>query len=200
MNVTTDLNDLHCPEKSSNFLNVNIEVFKKKYNKNFQLLGNLKAREADAHYIRPVAAAENYRKVENLSPVLIQTTSEEMVESLQLVHELVDVVDRENRKLCVTLLRYNADKPESSFVQVRVFAGKREEKKSQQIVYVNFKLEGFFSLLDVKNSVYDKITTKENYCSIKCWGNLILFIVSFSIGVRMSWINRDKRNLLVLDE
>ena len=68
-----------------------------------------------------VIAAENFAREENLSPVLIPRMSKDMDEQLKLAHKVVDVVDRANRKFCLTLLRYNVDKPESSYAQVRVF-------------------------------------------------------------------------------
>ena len=86
--------------------------------------------------------------------------SRDMDEQLKLAHKVVDVVDRTNRKICVTLLRYNVDKPESSYAQVQFFARKKQDEKFQQVVYVNFKLEDPFYLLDVMNSVYDKVNTK----------------------------------------
>ena len=61
----------------------------------------------------------------------------------------------------MTLLRYNVDKPESSYAQVRLFARKKEDEKFQQVVYVNYKLEEFIYLLDVMNSVYDKVFTNQ---------------------------------------
>ena len=62
---------------------------------------------------------------------------------------MVDVVDRANRKSCVTLLRYIVDKPESSYALVQSFARKKEDEKFQQIVHVNYKFEQFFDWLDV---------------------------------------------------
>ena len=61
-----------------------------------------------------VNAAENHAREENLTPVLIPTMSEDMDEQLKQAHKAVDVVDRTNRKICVTLLRYNVEKLESS--------------------------------------------------------------------------------------
>ena len=106
-----------------------------------------------------VNAAENVAREENLTPVLIHTVSKDMDEQLKLAHKVADVVDRANRKICVTLLRYNVDKPESSYAQFRLFARKKEDEKFQQVVYVNYKLEEFIYLLDVLNSVYDKVLT-----------------------------------------
>ena len=90
----------------------------------------------------------------------------DMDEQLKLAHKVVDAVDRTNRKICVTLLRYSVDKPESSYAQVRLIARKREDKKFQQVVYVNYKLEEFIYLLDVLNSVYDKVITNQPICNV----------------------------------
>ena len=92
--------------------------------------------------------------------------SKDMDEQLKLSHKVVDVVDRANRKICVTLLRYSVDKPESSYAQVRFFARKKEDEKYQQVVYVNFKLENFIYLLDVMNSGYDKFFTNQPICNV----------------------------------
>ena len=84
-----------------------------------------------------------------------------MEEQLKLVHKVIDVVDCPNRRICVTLLRYKVDNPDTSYAQVRLFGRKTEEEKIQQIVYVNYKLDKFVYLLDVMNSVYDKIIANQ---------------------------------------
>ena len=89
-----------------------------------------------------------------------------MEEQLKLVHKVIDVVDRPNRRICVTLLRYKVGNPETSYAQVRLFGRKKEEEKFQQIVYVNYKLEEFVYLLDVMNSVYDKVIAYQPICNI----------------------------------
>ena len=92
---------------------------------------------------------------------MIPKMSKDMDEQLKLAHKVVDVVDRTNRKICVTLLRYNVDKSESSYAQVQLFARKKEDEKFQQVVYMNYKLEEFIYLLDVMYSVYDKVITNQ---------------------------------------
>ena len=113
-----------------------------------------------------VNAAENFAIEEILTPVLIPTTSKDMDEQLKLAHKVIDVVNRANRKICVTLLRYNVDKPESFYAQVRLFARKRADEKFQQVVYVKYQLEEFIYLLDVMNSVYDKFITIQPICNV----------------------------------
>ena len=77
-----------------------------------------------------------------------------MEEQLKFTHKVVEVVDQPHRKICVTMLRYNVEKPETSFVQVQLFGRKRkDEEKFNQIVIVNYKLGEFLYLLDVMNSV-----------------------------------------------
>ena len=87
-------------------------------------------------------------------------------EQLKLTHKIVEVVDRPHRKTCVTMLRYNVEKPETSYVQVRLFGRRKHKEKVNQIVYVNYKLEDFIYLLDVMNSVYDKVIANEHFCNV----------------------------------
>ena len=108
---------------------------------------------------RLVNAAKNFAREGILTPVLIPTMSKDMDEQLKLAHKVVDVVDRTNRMICVTLLRYYVDKPESSYAQVRLFARKKEDEKFQQVVYVIHNFEEFIYLLDLMKSVYNKVLT-----------------------------------------
>ena len=152
-------------------MDVKLKVFRKDEKKEFRLAQNYTMGEADFnHFMRLrnqlVNAAENFAREENLTPVLITTMSRDMDEQLKLAHKVVDVVDRTNRKICVTLLRYNVDKPESSYAQVRLFARKKEHEKFRQVVYVNYKLEEFIYLFDLMNSVYDKVVTNQSICNV----------------------------------
>ena len=81
-----------------------------------------------------VIGAKKFARVEYLTPVLIPTMSKDMDDYLKMAHKVVDVVQRANRKICVTPLRYNVNKPESSYAQVRLFARKKEDEKFQQVV------------------------------------------------------------------
>ena len=126
-------------KNDSNYLDVKLNIFRKDDKKKFRLVQNLTMGEADFnHFMRLrnqlVNAAENFAREENLTPVLIPTMSKDMDEQFKLAHKVVDVVDRTNRKICVTLLRYKVDKPESSYAQVRLFARKKEDEKFQQVV------------------------------------------------------------------
>ena len=158
-------------KNDSNYLDVKLKLFTKDDKKEFRLVQNLTTGEAYFNQFmrlrnQLVNAAENFAREEILTPVLIPTMSKDMDEELKLAHKVVDVVDRANRKICVTLLRYNVDKPEKSYVQVRLFARKKEDEKFQQVVYVNYKLEEFIYLLEIMNSVYDKIITNQPICNV----------------------------------
>ena len=85
---------------------------------------------------------------------------------MNLVHKVIDVADRSNRRICVTLLRYKVDNPETSYAQVCLFRRKREGEKIQPKVYVNQELDEFFYLLDVMNSVYDKVIANQPICYV----------------------------------
>ena len=170
-------------ETDSNYLDVKLKIFKK-VNKEFRLVQTLTMGEADFNQFmrlrnQVIIAAENCATEENLSPVLIPTMSKDVDEQLKLAHKVFDVVDRANRKICVTLLRYNVDKPESSYAHVRLFARKKEDEKIQQVVYVNFKLEEIIYLLDVMNSVYDKVIITNPFVMFYKKFSCLLFIIVF---------------------
>ena len=92
--------------------------------------------------------------------------AQDMDEQLKLAHKVVYKVDRANRKKCVALLLYSVDKPGSSCGQVKLFPRKKEDKKFQQVVYVNYKLEEFIYLFDVMNSVYDNVIGNKPTCNV----------------------------------
>ena len=65
-----------------------------------------------------VNAAESFAREENLSLVPIPTMSKDMDEQPKLADKVVDAVDQANKKVCVTVLRYNVDKLESSYENI----------------------------------------------------------------------------------
>ena len=125
-------------KNDSNYLDVKLNVFRKDDKKEFRLVQNLTKGEADFNQVlwlrnQLVNATKNFATDEKLTTVLIPTMSKDMDEQLKLSHKVVDVVGRTNRKNCVTLLRYNVDKPESSYTQVQQFAKKKESGKFQKV-------------------------------------------------------------------
>ena len=134
-------------KNDSNYLDIKLKVFKREdKNAEFLLRQNPSMGEVDFNqFIRQrnqlVVAADNFLREQNLSLDLQSTLSKDMEEQLKLVQKVIDVVDRPNRRICVTLLRYKVDNPETSYAQVRLFGRKKEEEKFQQIVYVNYRLD-----------------------------------------------------------
>ena len=101
---------------------------------------------------------------------------------------MVDVVNQADRKICVILLRYNAEKSENSYVQVRLFARRKADEKFQQIVYVEFVLEESIYQIVVMISVCDHVITNQPYCNVLLKVIYYNYSLSlFSIRVRMSW-------------
>ena len=99
--------------------------------------------------------------------MLIPALSKDLDEQLKLAHKVVYGVDRPNRKIRVFLLRYKEDKLESSYAQVRLFATKKKEDgKFQQNVCVKCELEKHMYLLNVVNSLYDKVITNQPICNV----------------------------------
>ena len=172
-------------KNDSNYLDVKFKIFKKDDNKEFQLVQNLTMREGDFNQFmrlrnQLVNAAENFAGEENLTPLLIPTMSKDLDEQIKLAHKVIDVVDRANRKICLTLLRYNVDKRESSYAQVRLFPRKKEDEKFQQVVFVKYKLEEFIYLIDVMNSVIDNVITNQPICNVLKKNFIcLLFIIDF---------------------
>ena len=124
-----------------------INVFKKDKNKQFRLAQNFTMGEADFfQFIRLrnqlVVAIRDFCKEENLPPVQVKLLAKDMKEQLKLTHKVVEVVDRPHRKICVTMLRYNVERPQTSYVQVPLF-GRKDEEKFNQIVYVNYNFDEF---------------------------------------------------------
>ena len=146
-------------KNDSNYLDIKLKVFKREdKNSDFRLRQNLSMGEADFNqFIRKgkqlVVVADNFLREQILSPFLQSTLSKDMEEQLKLVHKVIDVVDRPNRRICVTLLRYKVDNPETFYAQVRLFGQKKEEENFQQFMYVNYRLDEFVCLLDVMISV-----------------------------------------------
>ena len=133
-------------KNDSNYLDVKLKVFMKDDKKESRLVQNPTMGKAHFNQFmrlrnQLVNAAENFGREEKLTPVLIPRGSRNIDEQLKLAHNVVDVVDRINRKICVTLLRYNVDKPESSSAQARLFVRKKADEKLQQVVHVNYTIE-----------------------------------------------------------
>ena len=107
-------------KNDSNYSDIKLKVIKREdKNAEFRLRQNLSMEEADFNQFfrqrnQIVVAADNLLREQNLPPVFQSTLSKDMEEQLKLVHKVIDVVDCPNRRICVTLLRYKADNPNTS--------------------------------------------------------------------------------------
>ena len=109
--------------KNSNYLHVKVKVFKRGDNRDFYLVQNFTMGEEDFNpFMRLrnelVIEARTSGRKKKLSPVLVPTMSRDTDEQLKLAHNVVEILDKANGKICVTMLRYIVDKPGSSYVQV----------------------------------------------------------------------------------
>ena len=144
-------------KNDSNYLGVTLKVFKRDNIRDFRLVHNVTMGEVDFNQFmqlrkQRVIAAETFGREENMSPVLIPTMSIDIDDQPKKTHKAVSALDWANRKICVTLLLFNVDKPESSYAHVRLMRGRRRTK-FQQFVHVNYKLREFISLFSIMTSV-----------------------------------------------
>ena len=140
-------------KNNSNYLKIKIKMFKREdKNAEFRLRQNLSMGEAVFNQFiwqrnQLVVAADIFPREQNLSPVPQSTLYKDMEVQMQLVHKVIDVVDRSNRRICVTLLRYKADNPETSYAQVRLFGRKKEEEKFQKLCMSSINLTNLYNFL-----------------------------------------------------
>ena len=113
-----------------------------------------------------IVAADNFTKEEILPYINVVGLSRDIDEQLKHVHKVIEIAEVTKRKVCVTLLRYEEDNPETSYAQIRLFTRRTEEENFQQLVYVNYKTDEFIFLLDVMNSVCDQVLDNKPLCNI----------------------------------
>ena len=153
------------------YLDVKLKLLKKDENKVFRLAQNLTMGETDFNqFLRLrnhlVVAVQDFSRGKNPPSVQIKQLANDLEEELKFRHNVVEVVDRPYRKICVTLLHQNVEKPETSYVQVRLLEKRNVEEKINEIIHMNYKLGEFIYLLDVMSSVYDKVLANELLCNV----------------------------------
>ena len=124
----------------------------------FRLAQNSTMGEADFNqFIRlrnqVVVAVTDFSKEGKLPPVQAKLLAFDMEKQLRFTLKVAEVVDQPPRRICVTMLRYNVEKLETSYVQVRLFGKRKDKIKFNQIVYVNYKHDEFIYLLGVMNCI-----------------------------------------------
>ena len=117
-----------------------LKVLKKDENKEFRLIQNLTLGEVDFNqFIRLryqlVVAVRGFTKKENLPAVQVKLLTKDMDEQRKLTSKIVEVVGPSHRMIYVTMLRCNVEKPETSYVQVRLL-GRRSRIKNSIKLYM----------------------------------------------------------------
>ena len=85
----------------------------------------------------------------------------DLEEQINFAYKMNHVADGPNRKTRVTLQRYSMDKKETCYVQIQIFARRKEEEKPQNTCRLSYKVEHFFLSLDFSICVTDKFTTNQ---------------------------------------
>ena len=140
-------------KNDSKYLDIKLKVFKREdKNAEFRLRQNLSMGEADFNqFIRQrnqlVVAADIFLKEQNLSPVLQSTLSKDMEEQLKLVHKVIDVVDRPNRKICVKLLRYKWTTQTPPMLKFVYSLGRMREKNFSKLCMSTIGLTNLYIFL-----------------------------------------------------
>ena len=158
-------------KNEKNYLEVKFKVFKKDIANEFKRYQCVSLGQYDfKQFLRLrnqlIVAADNFTKEENLPYINVVGLSRDIDEQLKHVHKVIEIAEGTKRKMCVTLLRYKEDNPETSYAQIRLFTRRTEEENFQQLVYVNYKIDEFIYLLDVMNSVCDQVLDNKPLCNI----------------------------------
>ena len=160
-------------KKCFDYLDVKLKGFKKDENKHFRLAQNLTMGKADFNqFIRLrnqlVVAVRDFSNEENLLPVQVKLLAKDMEEQRKLTHRVVEVVDWPHRKICVTMLRYNVEKPETSYDQVRLFGRRKDEiqrKDNVNIGVYRYRNSTYLkdTEMDLNLTEYTKLLAKRVY-------------------------------------
>ena len=87
-----------------------------------------------------VLAVREFSTDEMLKEVVTSPLSKEQLKHVQ---KPITIVDRPKRKIFATMKKYCMDKPESTYVQLRLFTRNSEHDKFQQLIFINYKYDEF---------------------------------------------------------
>ena len=126
-------------------MDVIFKFLKKDDNKDFWQVQ--KPAEGESHFNQNMPlrnqlaiAAEIFGGGQKLSLIPIPTKTKDMDEQLKQAHKIVDVLDCPKRKIRVTMLRCNVDKPKRSEYNVQLLAGRRRTRNFNKLSMWNLKL------------------------------------------------------------
>ena len=188
-------------KNDSDYLEVKLNVFKKDYNKEFQMVEILTVGEAYFNQFmrltnQLVIAAENFATEENLTAVLLPTISKDMDEQLKLAHKVVDVMDGANKTDLCDSAAVQWGQDWELFVWNLIFCKGGGRKVFNKLCMWVIKLMNLpeclmYRILYMIKSLINPVLT-----SYKCNFVSLLFIIFLSFRVRMSWNIGDNQKLL----
>ena len=135
----------------------------------------------------PIAqAVREFSTDETLKEVVTSPPSKDLDEQLKHVQKAITIVDRPKRKIFPTMKKYCMDKPESTYVQLRLFTRNSEHDKFQQPIFVNYKYDEFLYLLEDITSISDQEFSNQSLCNI----------AQFRLFLSNNFLNRECRDEL----
>ena len=153
------------------YLDIQLKVFRKDDKGDFRRHQQIKLGVFDFKQLlclrnEIVLAVREFSTDETLKEVVTSPLSKDLDEQLKHVQKAITILDRPKRKIIATMKKYCMDKPESTYVQLRLFTRNSEHDKFQQLVFVNYKYDEFLCLLDVINSISDQVLSNQSLCNI----------------------------------
>ena len=153
------------------YLDIQLKVFRKDDKGDFRRHQQIKLGVFDFKELlclrNPIAqAVREFSTDETLKEVVTSPLSKDLDEQLKHVQKAITIVDRPKRKIFATMKKYCMDKPESTYVQLRLFTRNSELDKFQLLVFVNYKYDGFLFLLDVITSISDQVLSNQSLCNL----------------------------------
>ena len=113
-----------------------------------------------------VLAITEFSTDETVKEVVTSPLSKDLDEQLKHVQKGITIVDRPKRKIIATMKKNNIDKPENTYVQLRVFTRNGEHHKFQQLVFVSYEYDEFLYLLDFITYLSDQVLSNQSVCNI----------------------------------
>ena len=149
------------------YLDIQLKVFEKDDKGDFRRHQQIKLGVFDFKQLlclrSPIAQApREFSTDETLKKIVTSPLSKDLDEQLKHVQKAITIVDRPKRKIFATMKKYCMDKPESTYVQLRLFTRNSEHDKFQQLVFANNKYDEFLFLLDVFTSMSDQVLSNQS--------------------------------------
>ena len=153
------------------YLDIQLKVFRKDDKGDFRRHQQINLGVFDFKQLlclrNPIAqVVREFSTDETLKKVVTSPLSKNLDEQLKHVQKAIKIVDRPKRKTFATMKKYCMDKPESTYVQLRLFTRNSEHDKFQQLVFVNYKYDEFLFLLDVFTSISDQVLSNQSLCNL----------------------------------